>query len=229
SVKLRDVEITRLTSLLEGGRPVAAVIQDHTGDVTRPTCIQSQMFCTNSQLEKKLKECLRRQHDAMQHALRLADKNKMLEARLKSMEMNRKASKDMTELQDKISSLTKLIEELRKENQQNQTRHHSVKTKTNTTTSKSEKETVHLREKVEDYKILEKDLMSEIDRLERENSLQKSYITEVESKLLQCLNSKEELERAVKVKDALMRESKEQGGGGVTMSSTASCDTGASF
>uniref|UniRef100_A0A8D8QSB1 Centrosomal protein of 135 kDa n=1 Tax=Cacopsylla melanoneura TaxID=428564 RepID=A0A8D8QSB1_9HEMI len=245
----RNTEITRLTSLLEGGRPVAAVIQDHTGDtVTHPTCIQSQMFCTcndkpaaaqaqgcrftcleqrNSQLEKKLKECLRRQHDAMQHALRLSDKNKMLEVRLKSVEQSKdseKASKDMTELQNKISSLTKLIEDLRKENQNQQNQGRYTKTKTSLTTSKSERESVQLREKVEDYKILEKDLMSEIDRLERENTLQKTYITELEYKLLQCLNSKEDLERAVKVKDALRRDAKEQGGGGGTVTSTT-CDT----
>lgn len=57
----------------------------------------------------------------------------------------------MIELQEKINSLTKLIEGLKKENQTN------LKTIKSKTTSFSSKETIsysELKEKVEDYKIM---------------------------------------------------------------------------
>lgn len=50
--------------------------------------------------------------------------------------------------------------------------------------------------------------MAEIDRLERENLLQKTYIGDLESKLLACLSSKEELERASKVYEHMNDKSK---------------------
>ncbi|KAI5737880.1 hypothetical protein M8J77_000256 [Diaphorina citri] len=202
-VSTRDIEIHRLSSLLEGGRPVGVVIQDHPIPMSFCTCKKKPDSKVNLELERKLKECLRRQHDAMLHALRLSEKNKRLQSRLETLDDKKNHKGNISELHDKITSLTQLIETLKKENQSYVK---SVKSKTSMVSQ--QKETSQLKEKVEDFKIMEKDLMKEIDRLEKENLLQKTHIADLESKLLACLTAKEELGRTNKQNDHPSKASK---------------------
>ncbi|XP_026684889.1 uncharacterized protein LOC103516797 isoform X1 [Diaphorina citri] len=203
TVSTRDIEIHRLSSLLEGGRPVGVVIQDHPIPMSFCTCKKKPDSKVNLELERKLKECLRRQHDAMLHALRLSEKNKRLQSRLETLDDKKNHKGNISELHDKITSLTQLIETLKKENQSYVK---SVKSKTSMVSQ--QKETSQLKEKVEDFKIMEKDLMKEIDRLEKENLLQKTHIADLESKLLACLTAKEELGRTNKQNDHPSKASK---------------------
>nr|XP_045584865.1 centrosomal protein of 135 kDa-like isoform X2 [Procambarus clarkii] len=76
----REREISRLQGLLEGGRTVAAVIEDNRLQAAHAHLHQLQLHNdmltkTNIQLESKLKNILGDTHDAMNRAVELADVN----------------------------------------------------------------------------------------------------------------------------------------------------------
>ncbi|XP_037070247.1 centrosomal protein of 135 kDa-like [Pollicipes pollicipes] len=88
-VKSRDSEIRRLTGQLEGGRPYRAVLADadtKENDMSRANVPYTELKKTNVRLEKQLKETLHSQHEAMQRAMQLAQKNTALKRELEDLD-----------------------------------------------------------------------------------------------------------------------------------------------
>ncbi|XP_042874854.1 golgin subfamily A member 4-like isoform X2 [Penaeus japonicus] len=90
-VASRESEITRLQGLLEGGRTVAAVLEDNRIHAAHEHLHQLQLHNdlltkTNIQLENKLKNILGDTHEAMNRAVELADENTDLTKELHDVE-----------------------------------------------------------------------------------------------------------------------------------------------
>lgn len=131
-IELRDNEIVRLHILLEGGRPPKAVSRDvctsHSEGKFQDLVKQLQdMAKANDLLKKQVADGLEKQHEAMQRALDLADKNKNLHDELKKVDTlaltveedcNKRIAammNDMNFLQVRIEGLTMKNAELTKE------------------------------------------------------------------------------------------------------------------
>ncbi|XP_073947053.1 uncharacterized protein [Choristoneura fumiferana] len=131
-IELRDNEIVRLHILLEGGRPLKAVSRDvctsHSDGKFQDFVKQLQdMAKANDLLKKQVADGLEKQHEAMQRALDLADKNKNLHDELKKVDTlaltveedcNKRIAammNDMNFLQVRIEGLTMKNAELTKE------------------------------------------------------------------------------------------------------------------
>lgn len=72
-LRVKDAEIARLKKAIEGGRPVAA-LQD-------PCCCWcKQKDAAIEGMERRLREAVDKQHEAMTRALQLAERNQMLES-----------------------------------------------------------------------------------------------------------------------------------------------------
>ncbi|XP_066590884.1 centrosomal protein of 135 kDa isoform X2 [Prorops nasuta] len=92
----KEKEIQRLRKLLEGGRPHTAVVSDcycknmeehfnesqDNREVSELRILQQ----TKLELEKELKDALQKQHEAMSHAMKLAERNEELEKELRDID-----------------------------------------------------------------------------------------------------------------------------------------------
>ncbi|XP_043226600.1 centrosomal protein of 135 kDa-like [Amphibalanus amphitrite] len=88
-VSAREAEISRLNGLLQGGRPQHAVLADSDGKENAPTRSNvpyTELKKANARLEKKLKEAVHTQHEAMQRAVQLAQKNEALKRELDDLD-----------------------------------------------------------------------------------------------------------------------------------------------
>ena len=88
-VRAREAEISRLNGLLQGGRPHHAVLADSDGKenaMTRSNLPYTELKKANARLEKKLKEAVHTQHEAMQRAVQLAQKNEALKRELDDLD-----------------------------------------------------------------------------------------------------------------------------------------------
>ncbi|XP_069953846.1 centrosomal protein of 135 kDa isoform X2 [Cherax quadricarinatus] len=112
----REAEISRLQGLLEGGRTVAAVLEDNRLQAAHAHLHQLQLHNdmltkTNIQLESKLKNILGDTHDAMTHAVELADVNTDLTKELHDVEnTNRLLEEDVI---NTAETLTQRLEHTR--------------------------------------------------------------------------------------------------------------------
>ncbi|KAL4712041.1 hypothetical protein ACJJTC_003708 [Scirpophaga incertulas] len=90
-IENRDREILRLNTLLEGGRPLSAISKDCCPMTTENKLKEMskkllEMETTNDLLKKEYEINLEKQHEAMLHALSLADKNKVLNDELQKVD-----------------------------------------------------------------------------------------------------------------------------------------------
>lgn len=83
----RDREIGRLNSLLVGGRPSSALAKDccYRGVGTLTEDMQ-ELQKEKSKLQQQLEACLRKQHDAMERAIALDERNRKLANELNDIE-----------------------------------------------------------------------------------------------------------------------------------------------
>lgn len=83
----RDREINRLNSLLIGGRPASALAKDccyrGVGSLTEDV---EQLQTEKSKIQLKLERCLQSQHEAMERAMSLEEKNQRLTKELNAIE-----------------------------------------------------------------------------------------------------------------------------------------------
>ena len=88
-LRAREAEISRLNALLQGGRPHHAVLADSEGKenaMMRSNLHYTELTKANARLEKKLKEAVHTQHEAMQRAVQLAQKNEALKRELDDLD-----------------------------------------------------------------------------------------------------------------------------------------------
>ncbi|XP_055695136.1 centrosomal protein of 135 kDa-like isoform X1 [Lutzomyia longipalpis] len=125
-IESRDREIERLGSLLSGGRPVTTLARDccfrGVGSMAEDVEILQKQKCD---LKKELNEALVAQHEAMQRAMRLAERNSILEQDYSELEktaldLETKANRmacdkdhENSDLKRRISDLMSTIEVLR--------------------------------------------------------------------------------------------------------------------
>lgn len=208
----RDREIERLQCMLEGGRPLAAVAQDFKAkemDIQLQMCKDEvkRLENENKELQATLKETVASQHEAMTRAFRLAERNKLLETEIRDIdrialtveaecnstvkERNNKIHKIQEKLDKSLIRIKELeveVLELKRNNQEQQADLEKVrlerqKLRKLLDTNREEKKKIS--DKVNKYTIIEKDLMSEIDRLTQINSLQNRKNVELENQILQ--------------------------------------------
>ncbi|KAF5308899.1 hypothetical protein FQR65_LT00599 [Abscondita terminalis] len=208
-VKNRDKEIERLTKMLEGGRPLAALNKDSCD----PNKIINQLHSQIDHLQKEksdlqicLKDAVSKQHEAMKRALALADRNKQLENELRdidqmALEVEADCNSAAKTTADKIARLEDRIHELQLQVQSNDREIMEVKRDKQDLMSdldalKVEKkhlqsiletaldEKKRLGEKISQLNIIENDLNLEIDRLVQTSAIQKRKIAELECQLL---------------------------------------------
>lgn len=102
----RDREISRLNNLLIGGRPPSALAKDccyrGVGTLTED---MEEMQREKSKLQQQLENCLRNQHEAMERAMSLDEKNKKLMKELNDIE--KVALSVETEANSSLSTLHK--------------------------------------------------------------------------------------------------------------------------
>ena len=73
-INQKDREISRLKHALEGGRPLSAINKESC------CCQCKQKDCRIKSLEEQLEEAVEKQHEAMNRALNLAERNQHLES-----------------------------------------------------------------------------------------------------------------------------------------------------
>ncbi|CAH1098756.1 unnamed protein product [Psylliodes chrysocephalus] len=206
----RDQEIKRLASLLEGGRPTKAVVNDccYKNIDNKFGTLQDEITSLKREktaLQNQLTESLSKQHEAMRRALSLAERNKNLEEELKDIdkialsveaECNTTVKSNfekVTRLQDKVNesqiqiqNLEMSIYKLNIEKTELLTELDSVKLekkKLQAILDSESDEKKRLTDRLNNFTIIEQDLNLEIDRLLRLSSDQKRRISELESDL----------------------------------------------
>ncbi|XP_059615243.1 centrosomal protein of 135 kDa isoform X2 [Phlebotomus argentipes] len=125
-IETRDREIERLSSLLSGGRPVTSLARDccfrGVGSMAEDVELLQKQKCD---LRREINEAISAQHEAMQRAMRLAERNASVEEEYKELEktaleqemkanrtLNEKV-KENAELKSRISDLLDTIKGLR--------------------------------------------------------------------------------------------------------------------
>ncbi|KAB0799230.1 hypothetical protein PPYR_07110 [Photinus pyralis] len=207
----RDKEIERLTQMLEGGRPMAAVYKDYCpkeseGLVTQLQKQASFLQKEKAELEVRLKEALGKQHEAMKRALSLADRNKHLEDELRDIDQMaltveadcnmavKSTTEKVSRLEDKvhelrlqIQSLEKELSEMKRDKQELLSDIDAIKVEKKHLQSVLETaldEKKRLSDRLNQLTIIEHDLNLEIDRLVQASANQKRKIAELECQLL---------------------------------------------
>ncbi|PSN39078.1 hypothetical protein C0J52_07358 [Blattella germanica] len=89
----RDREIHRLTSMLEGGRPITAIrkdcccsCKDTISQIDSLTSEVKRLKIRKEELEQEVKDSVANQHEAMTRAVMLAERNKKLEQELRDID-----------------------------------------------------------------------------------------------------------------------------------------------
>lgn len=117
-IESRDREVERLGKLLSGGRPVTTLARDccfrGVGSMAEDVEILQKQKCD---LKKELNEALSVQHEAMQRAIRLADRNSHLEQEYNELEktaldLEAKANKMANEKEQENMELKRRISDL---------------------------------------------------------------------------------------------------------------------
>ncbi|GLH01225.1 Centrosomal protein of 135 kDa [Gryllus bimaculatus] len=221
----RDRQIEHLTSMLEGGRPISAVGKDY---CVKEMEIQFKMYKEevkrlekeNKELEVNLKEAVASHHEASSKACRLAERNKQLETELRDIdhmaltveaecnstvkENNKKVHKIQEKLEmslSQINSLEREILELKRSSQEQEAELGKIKLekhKIQKQMDNTREEKKRLIEKINSFTVIEKDLMTEIDRLTQLHSMQKRRIAELETRMLNYANSSSSSTRSKK-------------------------------
>lgn len=121
-VEHRDNEIVRLNILLEGGRPLTAIMKDCCNinvDSKLHNLIKDlqEMEAVNDNLKKDFESSLEKQHEAMLRALSLADKNKALQEELQkvdnlALKVEDNANKRLCAMMDELNFMQIKLENL---------------------------------------------------------------------------------------------------------------------
>ncbi|XP_066998908.2 centrosomal protein of 135 kDa [Anabrus simplex] len=205
----REKEIERLSVMLEGGRPVSAINKDCVyKDLEKQVAKSSEEIKRleelNKELELKLRESVAQQHEAMTRALQLAERNKQLQNELHDIdrmalaveaecsttvkENTRKVSKIQEKLEASLNQINDLeheILELKRSNQELQAEledHRREKHNVQKVLDSALEEKKKLTDRINNYTVIEHDLMVEIDRLTQTVSQQKRRIAELENR-----------------------------------------------
>ncbi|XP_017768019.1 PREDICTED: centrosomal protein of 135 kDa-like isoform X2 [Nicrophorus vespilloides] len=202
----REKEIGRLGNLLQGGRPQEVLNGDCCYQDINVKLLNKQdeinsLYKEKMELEIKLKDSRCKQHDAMKHALHLAERNSVLEKELKDIDQMALAveeecnttvknnSKKVSRLQEKMHNtmielqrVEKLVMDLKHEKESLIADVEAVKIEKRhlqsvLTTALDDKK--RLTDKINKFSIIEKDLNLEIDRLVRESAEHKRTIAEL--------------------------------------------------
>ncbi|KAI8426150.1 hypothetical protein MSG28_005098 [Choristoneura fumiferana] len=203
-IELRDNEIVRLHILLEGGRPLKAVSRDvctsHSDGKFQDFVKQLQdMAKANDLLKKQVADGLEKQHEAMQRALDLADKNKNLHDELKKVDTlaltveedcNKRIAammNDMNFLQVRIEGLTMKNAELTKELSQSSLKSSPTLCKLQEELNIALREKDALKKEITDLVDLNKSLQDKIISVtSRTASADSVFIKELHKKLCEC-------------------------------------------
>lgn len=207
----REKEITRLNRMLEGGRPLDAL--------TNECCyqeIQREMkgkqeeikFLqkSKSEMEIKLKDARNKQHEAMKHALSLAERNTQLEKELRDIDQmaltveqecndsKKTCDVKMKKMQERLQSALIELQSLEKELQT--MRIEKEQMRADLDAARIEKRHLQgiledsledkksLSDKINCFTIIEQDLNKEIDRLVQQTAEQTRTIADLKGQLM---------------------------------------------
>ncbi|XP_060532572.1 centrosomal protein of 135 kDa isoform X2 [Cylas formicarius] len=220
-VRVREDEIARLKSLLEGGRPYKSVSDEccFKNVDTKISVLQDEIRSLEKdkkELHIQLKEALSKQHEAMRRAIHLAERNKQLEKEMKDIdaialdvEANCNSTvqdnaKKVTRLQDRINESLVSIQNLQRENAK--LKHLKVELTADLNSAKSEisqikrqlneeaEDKKRLMAKLKDCSTIEHDLNMEIDRLTKLTAQQRFTIEELETQVTGDVRSARKME-----------------------------------
>ncbi|XP_047516785.1 centrosomal protein of 135 kDa [Pieris napi] len=202
-VEHRDNEIIRLKLLLEGGRPIAAITKDFCSDKPENRILHlnkqvKELDVCNELLKKELEKSLEKQHEAMQRALDLADKNKALKDELKNMDLlalkvEDDCNKRLVDLTNEITFLQTKVDNLNTKNfiLERDLTSFQKKDSLKYTKHMSENEETILQKEITDLMDLNRSLQDKILSLSKTNKLHQDKLVKNNSDSPKCLSKGE--------------------------------------
>nr|CAD7577751.1 unnamed protein product [Timema californicum] len=189
-VRARDCEIARLSSLLEGGRPHKAVCKDYFKYNNKCDELREEVIRlgeTNKQLEDHLADAVRKQHEAMTRAIQLADQLEMVTRDTRCAERDGgeehcKDSSKLTQLQERLDQVEREVQHNKALHSRLETAQHD-KNRLEEAQGSSAEERRKMTDRINQFSLIEQDLMEEIQHLKESSSLQKRRISELEEQV----------------------------------------------
>nr|CAD7203890.1 unnamed protein product [Timema douglasi] len=189
-VRARDCEIARLSSLLEGGRPHKAVCKDYFKCNNKCDELREELIRlgeTNKQLEDHLADAVMKQHEAMTRAIQLADQLKMVTRDTRCSERDGgeehcKDSSNLTRLQERLDQVERELQHNKALHSRLETAQHD-KNRLEEAQGSSAEERRKMTDRINQFTLIEQDLMEEIQHLKESSSLQKRRISELEEQV----------------------------------------------
>nr|CAD7410200.1 unnamed protein product [Timema cristinae] len=187
-VRARDCEIARLSSLLEGGRPHKAVCEDFKCNNKFDELQEevNRLGKTNKQLEDHLADAVMKQHEAMTRAIKLADQLETVKrdtryAERDGDEEHCKDSSKFTQLQERLDQVERELQYNKSLHSQLETAQHDKRLEEAQGSSADDRR--KMTDRINQFTLIEQDLMEEIQHLKESSSLQKRRISELEEQV----------------------------------------------
>nr|CAD7432577.1 unnamed protein product [Timema monikensis] len=187
-VRARDCEIARLSSLLEGGRPHKAVCEDFKCNNKFDELQEevNRLGKTNKQLEDHLADAVMKQHEAMTRAIKLADQLETVKRDTRYAE--RDGDEEHCKDSSKFTQLQERLDQVERELQYNKSLHSRLETaqhdkRLEEAQGSSADDRRKMTDRINQFTLIEQDLMEEIQHLKESSSLQKRRISELEEQV----------------------------------------------
>nr|CAD7462949.1 unnamed protein product [Timema tahoe] len=188
-VRARDCEIARLSSLLEGGRPHKAVCEDFKCNNKFDELQEevNRLTKTNKQLEDHLADAVTKQHEAMTRAIKLADRLEIVKRDTRytehdGSEEHYKDSSKFTQLQERLNQVERDLQYNKALHSRLETAQHDKKRLEESHGSSAE-DRRKMTDRINQFTLIEQDLMEEIQHLKESSLLQKRRISELEGQV----------------------------------------------